>query len=78
MVEKRQLLRSFASLCRKMARKSFTLKKSTLGARAIFLLIEGSRAAVNAQDDSASNFSHLLWLSAGRAKRTTSSALAGG
>jgi hypothetical protein len=43
-----------------MARKSFTLNKSTLGARAIFLLIKGSRAAVNAQDDSASNFSHLL------------------
>jgi hypothetical protein len=45
-----------------MARKSFTLNKSTLGARAIFLLIKGSRAAVNAQDDSAPNFSQLLSL----------------
>jgi hypothetical protein len=35
-----------------MARKSFTINKSTLRARAIFLLIKGGRAAVNAQDDS--------------------------
>jgi hypothetical protein len=34
-----------------MARKPFSLNKSTLGARAIFLLIKGSRAAVNAQEE---------------------------
>jgi hypothetical protein len=45
-----------------MAHKPFTLNKSTLGARAIFLLIKGSRAAVNAQDDSSNGFSATCYL----------------